>query len=245
MHSPLDVISGRMLGTASAAANLADAANAAKKTAAVTQAHTALMAATGTTADTFAAYAQSGTRPTTALPTTPPTRPTTAPQHLRLRADRRHQRRRQRAEGRGSAAETRQPYLSDAQRRVVLKTTALASGYPVMDDAEGWGRLNLFAGRRLRQLQRQRHHRDGRQQGRLQRGGPLAQRHQRRGKLVKQGTGTLKLAGANSWTGGTELSGRHAAGRIGHAFGAGDVYNSGGTLAVSAPAAPRWASTPS
>jgi hypothetical protein len=28
---------------------------------------------------------------------------------------------------------------------VVLKTTALASGYPVMDDAEGWGRLNLFA----------------------------------------------------------------------------------------------------
>jgi hypothetical protein len=163
MHSPLDVISGRMLGTASAAANLADAANAAKKTAAVTQAHTALMAATGTTADTFAAYAQSGTRPTTALPTTPPTRPTTAPQHLRLRADRRHQRRRQRAEGRGSAAETRQPYLSDAQRRVVLKTTALASGYPVMDDAEGWGRLNLFGGRRLRQLQRQRHHRDGRQ----------------------------------------------------------------------------------
>jgi hypothetical protein len=41
MHSPLDVISGRMLGTASAAANLADAANAAKKTAAVAQAHSA------------------------------------------------------------------------------------------------------------------------------------------------------------------------------------------------------------
>ena len=35
------------------------------------------------------------------------------------------------------------------------------------------------------------------------------------GKLVKQGTGTLKLAGASSWTGGTELSCRHAARRLG------------------------------
>jgi hypothetical protein len=41
--------------------------------------------------------------------------------------------------------ETRLPYLSADQRRVVLKTTALASGYPVMDDAEGYGRLNLIA----------------------------------------------------------------------------------------------------
>lgn len=41
--------------------------------------------------------------------------------------------------------ETRQPYLNAEQRRVVLKTTAIASGYPAMDDAEGFGRLNLFA----------------------------------------------------------------------------------------------------
>ena len=41
--------------------------------------------------------------------------------------------------------QTRFPYLSADQRRVVLKTTELPSGYPVMDDAEGWGRLNLFA----------------------------------------------------------------------------------------------------
>ena len=38
-----------------------NAANAAKKAAAVAQAHATLMAATSTTADTFAAYAQSGT----------------------------------------------------------------------------------------------------------------------------------------------------------------------------------------
>ena len=41
--------------------------------------------------------------------------------------------------------ETRFPYLDVEQRRVVLKTTARASGFPVMDDAEGWGRLDLFA----------------------------------------------------------------------------------------------------
>lgn len=41
--------------------------------------------------------------------------------------------------------ETRLPYLSTDQRRVVLKSTALASGFPIMSDPEGWGRLNLFA----------------------------------------------------------------------------------------------------
>lgn len=41
--------------------------------------------------------------------------------------------------------ETRQPYLDSTQRRWVLATTGLPSGYPVLDDAEGWGRLNLFS----------------------------------------------------------------------------------------------------
>jgi hypothetical protein len=41
--------------------------------------------------------------------------------------------------------ETRLPYLSAAQRREVLCTTGLSPGYPLLDDAGGWGRLNLFA----------------------------------------------------------------------------------------------------
>src|SRR5207237_7501321 len=61
MHSPLDVMSGRVLAEAVLAANLSDPANAAKKAAAVSQAHATLMAATSTTADTFLSYAQSGT----------------------------------------------------------------------------------------------------------------------------------------------------------------------------------------
>jgi autotransporter-associated beta strand protein len=99
-----------------------------------------------------------------------------------------------------------------------------------MDDAEGWGRLNLFAAA------------DG--YGSFSgnvtivmdaaKGGFNAVDRWRNdisgsGKLVKQGTGTLKLAGANSWTGGTELTAGTLQGESVSAFGAGDVYNSGGT----------------
>ncbi len=243
MHSPLDVLSGRILGQASAAANLADPANAAKKAAAVTQAHATLMAATGTTADTFAAYAQSGT---------------TANDRFADYATNKANYLRRLTYGFGPVAainaaaavpkgaevllETRQPYLSDAQRRVVLKTTALPSGYPVMDDAEGWGRLNLFAAA------------DG--YGAFSgnvtiimdagKGGFNAVDRWRNdisgsGKLVKQGSGTLKLAGANTWSGGTELAAGTLQGDSVAAFGTGDVYVSGGTLVANAPAALKLA----
>jgi autotransporter-associated beta strand protein len=243
MHSPLDVLSGRILGQASAAANLADAANGAKKAAAVTQAHATLMAATGTTADTFAAYAQSGT-----------------PANDRFADYATNKANYLRRSTYGFATigaanvaavvpkgaevllETRQPYLSDAQRRVVLKTTALPSGYPVMDDAEGWGRLNLFAAA------------DG--YGAFggnvvlvmdaAKGGFNAVDRWRNditgtGKLVKQGSGTLKLAGANSWSGGTELTAGALQGDSATAFGNGDVYVSGGTLIANAPVALKLA----
>jgi len=243
MHSPLDVLSGRILGQASAAANLADAANAAKKAAAVTQAHATLMAATGTTAATFAAYAQSGTpandkfadyavnkanylrRSTYGFA---PIAATNAAAVV--------------PKGAEVLLETRQPYLSDAQRRVVLKTTALASGYPVMDDAEGWGRLNLFAAA------------DG--YGAFSgnvvlvmdaaKGGFHAADRWRNdiagtGKLVKQGSGTLRLAGANSWSGGTELTAGALQGDSATAFGSGDVYVGGGTLIGNAPVALKLA----
>ncbi|MHA4868470.1 phosphatase PAP2 family protein [Duganella sp. PWIR1] len=239
MHSPLDVLSGRILGQASAAANLADPANAAKKAAAVTQAHTALMAATGTTAVNFAAYAQSGTaandrfadyatnkanylrRSTYGFAPIAATNVAAAV-----------------PKGAEVLLETRLPYLDEAQRRVVLKTTALASGYPVMDDPEGWGRLNLFAAA------------DG--YGAFSgnvaivmdaaKGGFHAFDRWRNdiggaGKLVKQGTGTLALAGANSWTGGTELTAGTLQADSVAALGGGDVYVSGGTLVASAPSA--------
>ncbi|WP_432380668.1 phosphatase PAP2 family protein [Duganella sp. P38] len=243
MHSPLDVLSGRILGQASAAANLADPANAAKKAAAVAQAHTTLMAATNTTADTFASYAQSGTKANDRFSDYA----TNKANYLRRSTYGFPQIAAANApavvpKGAEVLLETRQPYLTDAQRRVVLKTTALPSGYPVMDDAEGWGRLNLFAAA------------DGYAafSGNVTivmdaaKGGFNAVDRWRNdisgsGKLVKQGTGTLKLVGANSWTGGTELSAGTLQGDSVAAFGAGDVYNSGGTLVANAPAALKLA----
>ncbi|SFV04818.1 phosphatase PAP2 family protein [Pseudoduganella namucuonensis] len=236
MHSPLDVISGRVQAQAVAAANLADPANAATKAAAVAQAHAALMARTGTTAANFHDFAHSGTAANDRFSDHAsnkaaylrrltfgfaPTGATTAAAVV--------------PKGAEVLLETRLPYLSDVQRRVVLKTTALPSGYPLLDDAEGWGRLNLFAAA------------DG--YGAFTgnvvvamdaaKGGYHAVDHWRNdisgtGKLVKQGTGALKLGGNNTWSGGTQLEAGRLEGSASTAFGKGDVYVGGGTLVGSA-----------
>jgi autotransporter-associated beta strand protein len=236
MHSPLDVISGRQQATAIAAANLVDPVNTTVKAAAVAQAHATLMAATGTTAGTFNAYAHSGTtatdrfadyavnkanylrRMTFGLPQTGKTdAPAVVPKGAEV------------------MLETRLPYLTAEQRRVVLKTTAIASGYPVLDDPEGWGRLNLFAAA------------DGygaftgnvtvNMDASL--GGFNAVDRWRndiagKGKLIKLGTGTLQLGGANGWTGGTQIDAGTVEGLSAKAFGAGDVYVGAGKLRSNA-----------
>ncbi|CAJ0691250.1 phosphatase PAP2 family protein [Ralstonia holmesii] len=239
MHSPLDVMSGRMIGIAAAAANLADPANATLKAAAFSQAHTALMAQTGTDATSFPALAQSGTvatdrfadyatnqvnftrrmtfgftqiGATTLAPVVP--------------------------KGAEVLLETRFPYLSADQRRVVLKTTELASGYPVLDDAEGWGRLNLFAaadgygafnGNVIVSMDAT--------QGGFNAADTWRNAISGAGKLSLQGSGTLRLAGANTYTGGTQVAGGVLEADSANAFGTGDVYVGAGTLAVKAPAA--------
>ena len=238
MHSPLDVIGGRVQAQAVAAANII-AANATTRAAAVSQAHTTLMKLTGTTAAAFPAYAVSGTaasdrfadyatsranylrRLTYGLPQIGATNaPAVVPKGAEV------------------LLETRLPYLSDAQRRVVLKTTALASGYPVLDDPEGWGRLNLFAaadgyasftGNVVVNMDAAKGGFNALDRWRNDIGGS--------GKLVKQGTGTLRLGGNNTWTGGTQVDAGTLEALSGSAFGNGDVYvGAAGTLASSAPA---------
>jgi autotransporter-associated beta strand protein len=240
MHSPLDVLSGRIHGEAVVAANLADPANAAKKAAGYAQAHSTLMAATSTTPTTFTAFAQSGSDRFSDYATNKanylrrmtygfaPIAPTNVAASV--------------PKGAEVLLETRLPYLSDAQRRVVLKTTAVASGYPVMDDPEGWGRLNLFAaadgygaftGHVVLVMDAAKGGFNAADRWRNDIGGT--------GKLVKQGGGALKLAGNNSWTGGTELTAGTLEGVSSTAFGAGDVYVSGGTLIANAPASLKLA----
>ncbi|MBY0242012.1 MAG: phosphatase PAP2 family protein [Burkholderiaceae bacterium] len=234
MHSPLDVLSGRIHGEAVVAANLVDPANAAKKADGYAQAHSTLMAATSTTPTTFTAFAQAGTDRFSDYATNKanylrrmtygfaPIAPTTVPAAV--------------PKGAEVLLETRLPYLSEAQRRVVLKTTAVASGYPVMDDPEGWGRLNLFAaadgygaftGNVMLVMDAAKGGFHAADRWRNDIGGT--------GKLVKQGSGALKLAGNNTWTGGTELLAGTLEGASPTAFGAGDVHVSGGTLVASAP----------
>ncbi|MBP1206018.1 autotransporter-associated beta strand protein [Duganella sp. 1411] len=240
MHSPLDVLSGRIHGEAVVAANLVDPANAAKKAAGYAQAHSTLMAATSTTPTTFTAFAQSGSDRFSDYATNKanylrrmtygfaPIAPTNVAASV--------------PKGAEVLLETRLPYLSDAQRRVVLKTTAVASGYPVMDDPEGWGRLNLFAaadgygaftGNVVLVMDAAKGGFNAADRWRNDIGGT--------GKLVKQGSGALKLAGNNSWTGGTELAAGTLEGVSSTAFGAGDVYVGGGTLIANAPASLKLA----
>lgn len=219
MHSPLDVMGGRIMATALAAATLADKDNADLKKAAYDQAHEVLLTSTGTAVDRFSNYEQNKKDFTDRLtygftPIASTTEPVAVPKGAEV------------------LLETRLPYLSDDQRREVLATTGLPSGYPLLDDPEGWGRLNLFAAA------------DG--YGAFNnnvtvtmdasKGGFYAKDTWKNniagtGKLTKEGTGSLTLTGSNTYTGGTELNAGTLTGKSTTAFGGGDVANNGGTLA--------------
>ena len=232
MHSTVDVMGARLMATAHAAAILNDPANATLKANGYAQAQKYLQARTGTTADTFFAAAHSA--PLSSDPYADP-----ATNRATYLARMTYGLPRVGASGQTAAVpkgaevllETRLPYLDAAQRRAVLKTTALDSGYPILDDAEGWGRLNLVAAA------------DG--YGALSgdvrvtmdagKGGFNALDRWRNdisgtGQLVKLGSGQLRLSGTNTYSGGTWVQAGTLAGDSAGAFGAGDVYVSGGTL---------------
>ncbi|WP_405625685.1 phosphatase PAP2 family protein [Streptomyces sp. NBC_00016] len=240
MHSTVDVLGGRIMATALAAAALADPANAALKAAARAQALAYFTEKTGTTADTLPAYAHSDAsdayadreanaranepRLTYVLERQGRRTPLTVPKGAEV------------------LLETRLPYLTAAQRREVLRTTALPSGYVMLDGFEQWGRLNLFAAA------------DG--YGAFDsdvtvtldasKGGFDAAdvwRHDIEGEggLTKRGSGTLTLTGHNRYHGGTVLAeGVLVAGHA-NALGQGDVRLTGGTLRADAPVRVRGA----
>ncbi|MEV0895521.1 phosphatase PAP2 family protein [Actinoplanes sp. NPDC049802] len=227
MHSPVDVIGGRVLGTALAAAILSDPANATLKAEARAQvlAHfgpdlfaAAHAAADDAYADREANAAIVGPKLTYGLPARRSSTPFTVPAGAEV------------------LLETRLPYLGAAQRREVLRTTGLPAGNPILDGPEQWGRINLFAAA------------DG--YGAFDStvavtldaaaGGFSAADTWRndiagRGGLVKLGTGTLTLTGDNAYRGGTTVAEGTLTAASKSALGRGDVTVSGGTLRLTAP----------
>ncbi|MBX5171846.1 phosphatase PAP2 family protein [Rhizobium sp. NZLR1b] len=237
MHSPLDVMGGRMLGTATVVYNLNKADNAALKSDAYTRAQSWLLAKSGVAdagalavaahaaplaADRFADHDANRAyvlqRLSYGMPTIHATdQPARVPQ------------------GAEALLETRLPYLDVEQRRDVLKTTEIASGYPLIDDAEGYGRLNLFAAA------------DG--YGAFEQDVTVTMDAAKggfnsidtwrndiagKGRLVKRGSGTLGLSGANSYAGGTVLEDGALVAGSPSAFGAGALTVNGGSLVVAA-----------
>ena len=122
---------------------------------------------------------------------------------------------------------TRFPYLSDAQRREILATTGLPSGYPLLsgNTYDGWGRLNLYAA----------------MDGYAALNGPVTVTMDAAqggynaldtwrndiaggGSLTKAGSGTLILTGRNTYAGGTTVTGGTLVGSAA-SFGSGAIVD--------------------
>ncbi|WP_341281245.1 S-layer homology domain-containing protein [Paenibacillus sp. FSL H8-0537] len=218
MHSPLDVIGGRVMATALAAAALSDPDHAALKQGAYDQAHALLLTETGTAEDRFTDYEKNKAQFT---------------ERLTYGFDQIHSTTEPMVVPKGAEVlmETRQPYLTDEQRRAVLATTGISSGYPVLDDPEGWGRLNLFVAA------------DGygafdgdvtvtmdASKGGFHAADSWKNDIAGAGKLTKEGSGALKLLGTNTYSGGTQINAGKLESGSATALGNGDVVNNGGTL---------------
>jgi autotransporter-associated beta strand protein len=219
MHSPLDVIGGRVMATALSAAILSDPENAQLKQAAYEEAHSKLLTQKGTSTDAYTNYEQNkkwfnqrltyGFKQNKTVVTNTSVVP----------------------KGAEVLLETRLPYLSATERRWVLATTALPAGYPVLDDPEGWGRLNLFSaadgfGAFLHDVTVNMDASKGSFNAKDQWRNDITGS----GKLTKQGTGVLGLNGNNTYTGGTFIEQGGLIVNHKSALGSGNVTNTAGTL---------------
>ncbi len=234
MHSPLDVIGGRITATAMAAAMLQDPKNAEVKKAAhetlnayftrrLPEGQSLIDFAHGEkpdadrfadTATNAADYRQRMTFSFSRDKTTGDV-PMVVPKGAEV------------------LLETRLPYLDAAQRRAVLFSTGIEAGYPLLDDSNGWGRINLVAAAAG----------FGAFNGDVDvimdaaaGGFNAADRWTNdiagAGRLVKSGSGALTLTGANSYSGGTVLQEGALVASSAGALGTGGVLVSGGTLSL-------------
>lgn len=219
MHNAIDVMGGRVLATGIAASVLADPANADLLARAKADVEELVGPATPTSTDRDAYqdqlaqflenvtfdYEPGTVGPATVAPRVP--------------------------KGAEVLLDSRLPYLDDDQVRWVLYSTALESGYPILDDAEGWGRLNLFAAAHgFGSFDRDVAVTMDASQGGFSAADVWLNDIDGAGALTKAGTGALTLAGLNSYSGGTTVTDGTLAVTTATALGTGDVALLGGVL---------------
>ncbi|MBE5950602.1 MAG: phosphatase PAP2 family protein [Lachnospiraceae bacterium] len=133
--------------------------------------------------------------------------------------------------GAESVLETRLPYLTDEQRRYVIYTTGLESGYPLLDDAEGWGRVNYYkAAAGYGAFVTDVVVNMDASKGAFNASDNWLNDISGDGSLTLQGTGRLGLAGNNTFTGGVNVAGGELVMISANGLGAGNVNVNGGIL---------------
>lgn len=214
MHSPMDVMGGRTMATALAAAALNDPENAELKASARSQAQSILLQNPSQLETMYFENDDNNAkmyhdRLTYNLPQTgDTTKPMTVPKGAEV------------------LLETRFPYLDADQRRWVLYSTGLPSGYAFLDDAEGWGRLDLYsAANGYGAFNVDITASMDASQGGFSAYDEWSNDIYGEGCITKEGTGTLVLSGDNSYTGGVHVNGGTFTAASSYAFGYSSVDN--------------------
>lgn len=225
-HSPLAVMGGRMFGTAVTASVLNDPANQEVMKRAYAEAHTDLLQSSPlvNAQDDYSNYQENQRnyryRMTYGLP-----QDGDKNQAMRV------------LKGAEVLLATRLPYLDARQRRAVLATTGLPSGYHLLDDAEGWGRLDLFsAANGYGQLLATTKVNMDAAKGSFNAHDTWRNDISGAGQLIKQGSGDLSLTGNNTFKGGIQVTAGQLDLNAKNAAGQGNVTVQSGTLTTNTAA---------